>query len=79
MVYRLIRLSIEYSQQVALCNAYNKYGRFLANDLEEYKNTTQELDNKRRIKHQALIASIEGVNRICEINELPLLYKRLIK
>lgn len=40
-------------------------------DGEELREITMNLDTNRRICHDAAIASISGLNRICEMHELP--------
>ena len=42
---------------------------------DEYKNSVEEMDEKRTRIHNAAIASTKTINRLCEFNELPLFFQ----
>ena len=46
---------------------------------DEYKNSVEEMDEKRTRIHNAAIASTKTINRLCEFNELPLFFQRNIE
>lgn len=43
-------------------------------DSNEYRTRIAELDKQRSIEHNALISSAKIVNRLCKVNNLPLIF-----
>ena len=46
---------------------------------DEYKNSVEEMDEKRTRIHNAAIASTKIINRLCESNRIPLFFEANIE
>ena len=44
-------------------------------DGEEYRDKVQELDSRRRTAHEAAMASMYSLNKLCEFYELPHMFE----
>lgn len=66
LVERGLRHYAEYVNCVYNMETRIAIARFHANDVEEYQNVVRGMDESRRIAHEAAIASVNIIDRLCD-------------
>lgn len=75
MIYTALQSFSEYHSAIYKMETYMKIYSAKSVDGDEYRNTISEMDKKRTVCHNAVLVSVNMLNRLAAKENLPLIYE----